>query len=1005
MEYSMKLRMGRGLWLCALAVGGSACTGGSADNEEGGDSDFVVDNPNGAGDGSGLTGTGAGDESGGSDPSGGDSDGDDGGDDGEREVSEADIVFVEGDRLYALSATGGLSVIDASNPDAGLPVLGRHRMPGQPFEMYVEDGQVFVMLNDYGTYDWDEAEGTYTWHSSSKLVALDATNPASIASRGEFEVPGYIQDSRRVGDILYLVTFEDGYCWECEQNAPRTVVTSLDVSNPAAVQIVERLDFVNQGNDPWDWSGPRSVASNDERMYIGGIEYDNWESAHSIIDVIDISDPGGALERGASVQVAGQIESRWQMDEHEGVLRVISQPWQWQSDSPPKIETFTVVSAAEVAPLASLTMTLPRPEALMSVRFDGTRGYAITFEQTDPLFTIDLADPANPQQVGELEIPGWVHHMEPRGDRLLALGYDQEDPQGAINVSLFDVSDFANPTLISRVGFGGDWAYFAEDQNRLHKAFSILEDLGLVLVPFSGWNYDDAQGEWSCGTYSSGIQLVDWSQDSLALRGVAPSHGQARRALIHRDRLLAMSDKSVQAFDITDRDAPAARSDVALAAYVNDVAFGDGIVVRLASDWWTNETSLEVVSADDPESAEPLGRLELASLSEDFACGYSWGRDLFVHDGFAYILRESHDWGEYEEYSSKLLLDAIDVRDPAAPVWTSSVELPFELGYGGSGLGLQNEERSAMLVGDALLFTTNDSQYDGEQYVGETATIEVVSLAVPGAPEHTGTLARPDGLAHGALQRQGDEAFSWHMRPVDGDETKVRFFFDRFDVSTPTEPDAEASVNVPGQVVAYDAASDRIVTVGFQLETIPANDGNCWDHPKLWGYAYEDDVCTIAHRPLHLLQVEGDDAELLDTLDVEGEAARLTSVMATSDRLFAVVSQGQTYVGGEDDGVDDEYVPPDDTLVTITGHEGSELDEASRVVIDHGGWTSLIGTSGNRAMYRTNSGLGIVDTTDASNPTVMVTPVHGWGCYDAVVTEDAVYCPLGEYGLQVISMP
>jgi len=1004
MESSMKKRLGHGLWLCALVIGAPACTGGATDDGDAGNSDFVVDNPNGGGDDSGLTGTaGDGGETGSTDPSGGD--GDEDGGDGEREVSEADIVFVEGDRLYALSATGGLSVIDASNPDAGLPVLGRHRMPGQPFEMYVEDGQVFVMLNDYGTYEWDDAESAYTWHSSSKLVALDATNPASIVSRGEFEVPGYIQDSRRVGDIVYLVTFEDGYCWECDQSSPRTVVTSLDVSNPAAVQIIERLDFVSQDNDPWDWSGPRSVTANDERMYIGGIEYDDWESAHSIIDVIDISDPGGALERGASVQIAGEIQSRWQMDEHEGVLRVISQPWQWQSDSPPKIETFTVVSAAEVAPLASISMVLPRPETLQSVRFDGARGYAITFEQTDPLFTIDLADPANPQQVGELEIPGWVHHMEPRGDRLLALGYDTTDPEGSINVSLFDVSDFANPTLLSRVGFGGDWAYFAEDQNRLHKAFSILDELGLLLVPFSGWDYDDAQGEWSCGTYSSGIQLVDWQQDSLALRGVAPSHGQARRALIHRDRLIAMSDKSVQAFDITDRDVPAARSDVALAAYVNDVAFGDGIVVRLASDWWTNETSLEVVSADDPESAEPLGRLQLASLSEDFACGYSWGRDLFVHDGFAYILRETYDWSDYEDYTAKLILDAIDVRDPSAPVWVSTVELPFEIGYGGYGLGLQNQERSAMLVGDAILFTTNDSKFVGEQHIGEEATIEVVSLAEPGAPVHTGTLERPDGLAHGALQRQGDEAFSWHMRPVDGDETKVRFYFDRFDVSTPTEPDALASVNVPGQAVAYDSTTDRIVTVGFQLETIPANEEGCWTHPKLWGYEYDQDTCTIAHRPLHLLRIEGDSAQLLDTLDVEGEAARLTSVMATSERVFAVVSQGQQYIGGEDDGGEPQYVPPADTLVVVTGHDDDELGEVSRVVIDHTGWTSLIGTSGNLAMYRTNSGLGFVDTTDAIAPSVMIAPVLGWGCYDAVIADDAVYCPLGEYGLQVLATP
>ncbi|MBC8073201.1 MAG: hypothetical protein IAG13_33070, partial [Deltaproteobacteria bacterium] len=73
--------------------------------------------------------------------------------------------------------------------------------------------------------------------------------------------------------------------------------------------------------------------------------------------------------------------------------------------------------------------------------------------------------------------------------------------------------------------------------------------------------------------------------------------------------------------------------------------------------------------ADDPESAEALGRLELADISEDFACGSSWGRELFVHDGFAYLLRESYAWGEYEDYSSSFVIDAVDVRDPTNPQW------------------------------------------------------------------------------------------------------------------------------------------------------------------------------------------------------------------------------------------------------------------------------------------------------------------------------------------------
>src|SRR5687767_1486862 len=40
------------------------------------------------------------------------------GDDPGREIAEADIIQTEGDRLYALSRYGGLSVIDAAQPEA-----------------------------------------------------------------------------------------------------------------------------------------------------------------------------------------------------------------------------------------------------------------------------------------------------------------------------------------------------------------------------------------------------------------------------------------------------------------------------------------------------------------------------------------------------------------------------------------------------------------------------------------------------------------------------------------------------------------------------------------------------------------------------------------------------------------------------------------------------------------------------------------------------------------------
>src|SRR5690606_2176325 len=142
------------------------------------------------------------------------------------------------------------------------------------------------------------------------------------------------------------------YCWGCEADRPKTTLVSLDVSDPTNVAQVDELAFEDA---EYAYSWRRSLAVNDERIYVAGPVWGADRPKGSTIQVIDISDPSGDLVEGASVEVAGQINSRWQMDEHEGVLRVISQPFDWDLSVPPKVETFTVSASDEVTPLAELS--------------------------------------------------------------------------------------------------------------------------------------------------------------------------------------------------------------------------------------------------------------------------------------------------------------------------------------------------------------------------------------------------------------------------------------------------------------------------------------------------------------------------------------------------------------------------------------------------------------------------------------------------------------------------
>jgi len=977
-----------------LVLAAAALTGCTQESTPPVAGEFVSDNPYGGDNGG----------DGGSDPSGGGEDGgnDSGGDDGSRDVAEADIVHIEGDRLYALSRYGGLSIIDVSTPDQ-LPVLGRFRAHAEPFEMYVDQGQVFVMYQGWGEYAEDPETGEFTWQADSRLLALDASNPADISVEGDFSMPGYLSDSRRVGDVLYVVSKEDSWCWSCEEGTNDTVVTSLDVSDETDVQMVDQLRLADQQS----WGGLRSVSATDERLYIGGPDWNAGPDDFSTIEVVDISDPSGSLSAGASLAVAGRIESRWQMDEYDGVLRVISQPG-WSGTTPPRVETFEVTTATEFTELGSLAMTLPRPETLQSVRFDGEHAYAITFEQTDPLFTLDLSDPASPLQVGELEIPGFVYHMETRGDRVLGIGFDRDNPGGSLNASLFDVSDFANPTMVERVNFGGDWASFAEDQDRLHKSFQVLDELGLLLIPFSGWS-DTADG-YACGEYLSGIQLVDWVDDTLALRGVAPMAGSARRALVHDDRLLGISDSSVEVFDVSDRDAPQQTTQLATASIADQIAMSeDGTaMVRMATDWWTGETRLETIDPATPESPLALGSLSLDSLTPpppegpeaaEWSCahyGYLQS-EMFVHDGFVYLVREASlggGWGP----DARTVIDVVDVTDVSAPAYVDSLELPGARSWG-AGQTVSGDERSVRIVGDTMVVVTGFQDWEENGPGASTSTFEIVDLSVPGQPAHVQSIERPEGLAHGGLQLHDGVGISWHMAPVAGDESKVRFFLERIDLSSAASASAAPAVNVPGAVIAWDEASSRAVVADFQLESA-ADEDACWSHAASW-YSYADDGCALVHRPLHVVQVEGDGASLLDTADIEGADGGIRRAAASDELLFVSVQRG-SYEWAEDAG----YIgSPQSEITILPDWSSDDLAAGGTYVLGQsGGWLGELTALGDQLLFRASSGIGQLDASDPAAPSFEVHELWGSHCGNLQIRDGMAYCAMGPWGVQAVPL-
>lgn len=980
---------------------------GNAANPDG-DGVFESDDPGGdgaGGPGGSAGGSGGMSASGGAAGSAGSGGGGAGGkDEAEKAIEEADIIQLKGTRLYALSKYGGLNVIDVSVKDQ-LKLLGKYKIEGEPFEMYVRDDVVLAMYSSFGHYEGTGASAE--WVQSSAVIALNAADPAKIAEIGKFWVPGEISDSRIVGDVMYAVSYENGYCWNCRPDESTTVI-SLDVKVPSKVFKVDELAFTTP-NSTGSW-GKRSVTVTQNRMFVGGREYDSsWELKGSTIQIVDISDPTGKLVKGASVSAAGMIESRWQMDEKDGVLRLISQPGSWSMTEPPIVQTFQIVSSSQIVPLASMPMKLPEPERLRSVRFDGTRAYAITFRQTDPLFVIDLTDAKAPKQVGELQMPGWIFFMEPRGDRLLGLGFDQGNSEGSLNVSLFDVADATAPKLVDRVNFGGDWGDFAEDQDRIHKAFTIVDSLGVIFVPYSGWSY--AKGGYGCGTWQSGIQIVDFTKDDLVKRGSAPAFGTARRAFLHQERLFSVSDVSVETFDIANKDTPVQKANLALANVVSKTAVAGGKVVRIGADWYTSRTRLDVTTlagVDQPVQSSVDLEAALGEPSES-SCWYGyWGAhntQLFTNGNFVYVVA---GWDERR-------IAVFDISGDT-PVLKGKTKLaaigdPYGYGYGYGYYGNYGMYQGVLAGGSALVQQGSTLVVQQIRNIGTwsepdiEAKLRVIDLSNPSSPKVT-TLKAPDGLGYTGLQVAGKKVFTSHWAPSPTSPGKVRFYVDRIDLATPSTPKLLAPINVPGSLLAVDATGGRAMTVSYQSVPEPSlSPQECYEK---WGYSSykwsptsSSGTCVGTKRTAHVVALGSASAALLDSLALPiGFEAYQVHVGA--DRVFMLTSSYSGYGSSQE-------------LTVLSGMAAGKLTLADLALTSESySYVSQVLVDGTRAVLLGSYPLRVtvVDAANAGAPSakdVFVGPQSSYSYYDsyyggATLAGDTLILSRGMYGVQLIDV-
>ena len=192
---------------------------------------------------------------------------------------------------------------------------------------------------------------------------------------------------------------------------------------------------------------------------------------------------GGTTQYVASGSVPGWLLGRWAMSARDGMLRVATTTGGGSPTGTEAVVTVLDERDGALVPVGSVG-GLGKGEEIRAVRWFDDLAVVVTFRQTDPLYTVDLSDPAAPAVVGELKIPGYSAYLHPLGDGLLlGVGQDATDTgqtTGA-QVSSFDLRDLASPERVDTLTYPRAWSDVEGDS----RAFSYLPDRRVALLPLS----------------------------------------------------------------------------------------------------------------------------------------------------------------------------------------------------------------------------------------------------------------------------------------------------------------------------------------------------------------------------------------------------------------------------------------------------------------------------------------------------------------------------------------
>lgn len=462
---------------------------------------------------------------------------------------------------WRVSSLVKMTVIDVSDPAA--PKIAREAY----LEGWYETARRIDSTVRMVSYSMIEVPGVYAWPQ----IPADAWSPNLSLAQWQQIIEKAVLDTIASNDAAIAAASLADFVPLLLVREPGGALTRHDFTSQGCANFTIAKDGMSHGFT--------SILTLDMLGASFGYESDhivsNWSSVYSSTDAMIIAEPAqdwwwfwdndafdeatnlhrfdvsqaGITTYSGSGRIEGLIRDQFSLSEAKGIVRAASttgQWWRWWVSEQPDPENHVWTLAAgqptqEGLPVLDVVGHLggiAKGERLFTSRFVGDQAFLVSAKYVDPLFTIDLSDPANPQLMGELEVAGVSTYIHPLADaHLLTIGYAGSDQNriawGTTQVSLFDVSNFSQPALdaaltLSPPAASDGWQYSYSQATWDHLAFDYWAPLSMLAVPMTTWRYVSGRcpapnAQYWCSSYQyfSGLELVkvDVTGGKLAVYG------------------------------------------------------------------------------------------------------------------------------------------------------------------------------------------------------------------------------------------------------------------------------------------------------------------------------------------------------------------------------------------------------------------------------------------------------------------------------------------------------